>query len=307
MQFLMNALNPARVNKVMVLNEETRVVEVNVDDDQLSLAIGKRGQNVRLASQLMGWRIEVHSERERKEAAEREMRLLVLAPEVLGKLPYVTEDNTQVLIEAGVRTYEEFLETPPISIIEMLEITDAQFEEMEEAADKLDAERKEREAREAEEAAKRAAEEAAAGRGCRRRGRCRCPLRRLPRLQKRLPPRPPTARKPPMAPRPGTTPRPRTTRWSRTTRGYGRRDGRGRRRGYGRRDGRGRRRGYGRRDGRGRRRGHDEATAPASEAVEASDETSDAGASAAPAMSSDDEGESGEAEAGLGERDRRRR
>jgi N utilization substance protein A len=162
MQFLMNALNPARVNKVMVLDEETRVVEVNVDDDQLSLAIGKRGQNVRLASQLMGWRIEVHGERERKEAAERELRVMAAAPEVLAKLPHVTEDNTQALIEAGVRTYEEFLETPPITVIELLGITDAEFEEMEEAADRLDAERKKREAREAEEAAQRAAEEAAA-------------------------------------------------------------------------------------------------------------------------------------------------
>ena len=57
--YLMNALNPARVNKVIVQDEENQVIEVNVDDDQLSLAIGRKGQNVRLASRLTGFRIEV--------------------------------------------------------------------------------------------------------------------------------------------------------------------------------------------------------------------------------------------------------
>ena len=77
------------------------------------------------ASQLTGWRIEVHSERERKEAAEREMRLLAQAPQVLAELPHLDEDKIQKLIEGGVRTYEEFLETPPIHIIDLLGATDA--------------------------------------------------------------------------------------------------------------------------------------------------------------------------------------
>ncbi len=73
--FIVNALAPAEVSKV-VLDEETHRVEVVVPDDQLSLAIGRRGQNVRLASQLTGWQIDIlteqeESERRQKEFAER--------------------------------------------------------------------------------------------------------------------------------------------------------------------------------------------------------------------------------------------
>ena len=73
--FIVNALAPAEVTKV-VLDEDTRRVEVVVPDEQLSLAIGRRGQNVRLASQLTGWQIDIlteaeESERRQKEFAER--------------------------------------------------------------------------------------------------------------------------------------------------------------------------------------------------------------------------------------------
>jgi N utilization substance protein A len=73
--FIVNALAPAEVTKV-VLDEETHRVEVVVPDDQLSLAIGRRGQNVRLGSQLTGWQIDIlteqeESERRQKEFAER--------------------------------------------------------------------------------------------------------------------------------------------------------------------------------------------------------------------------------------------
>jgi transcription termination/antitermination protein NusA len=73
--FLVNALQPAEVTKV-VLDEDAERIEVVVPDDQLSLAIGRRGQNVRLASQLTGWDIDIlteaeESERRQKEFAER--------------------------------------------------------------------------------------------------------------------------------------------------------------------------------------------------------------------------------------------
>jgi N utilization substance protein A len=73
--FIVNALAPAEVTKV-VLDEDTHRVEVVVPDEQLSLAIGRRGQNVRLASQLTGWQIDIlteqeESERRQKEFAER--------------------------------------------------------------------------------------------------------------------------------------------------------------------------------------------------------------------------------------------
>src|SRR6476661_3829254 len=71
--FIVNALAPAEVSKV-VLDEETRRVEVVVPDDQLSLAIGRRGQNVRLASQLTGWQIDILTEAEESERRQEEFK-----------------------------------------------------------------------------------------------------------------------------------------------------------------------------------------------------------------------------------------
>merc|ERR1711991_1174484 len=71
--FLVNALQPAEVSKV-VLDEEAGKIEVVVPDDQLSLAIGRRGQNVRLASQLTGWYIDILSEAEESERRQKEFK-----------------------------------------------------------------------------------------------------------------------------------------------------------------------------------------------------------------------------------------
>ena len=59
---LTNALSPAKVQRVTIIDEQERVMEVVVEDRQLSLAIGKKGQNVRLAAKLTGWRIDIKSE-----------------------------------------------------------------------------------------------------------------------------------------------------------------------------------------------------------------------------------------------------
>jgi N utilization substance protein A len=71
--FVVNALAPAEVAKV-VMDEEQRRIEVVVPDDQLSLAIGRRGQNVRLASQLTGWDIDILTEAEESERRTEELR-----------------------------------------------------------------------------------------------------------------------------------------------------------------------------------------------------------------------------------------
>jgi N utilization substance protein A len=71
--FIVNALAPAEVSKV-VLDEESRRVEVVVPDDQLSLAIGRRGQNVRLASQLTGWSTDILTEAEESDRRQEEFR-----------------------------------------------------------------------------------------------------------------------------------------------------------------------------------------------------------------------------------------
>src|SRR6188508_2920198 len=69
-QFVMNALSPAKVQHVSIVDDADRVMEVVVEDSQLSLAIGKKGQNVRLAAKLTGWRIDIKSEDEKRKEVE---------------------------------------------------------------------------------------------------------------------------------------------------------------------------------------------------------------------------------------------
>ncbi len=81
-QFIANALNPAKAIRVAIKDPEERRVEVVVDDEQLSVAIGKRGQNVRLAAKLTGWNIDVRSEADKRREAEVAMGLAL--PEAAG-------------------------------------------------------------------------------------------------------------------------------------------------------------------------------------------------------------------------------
>jgi len=117
--FIVNALQPAEVVKV-VLDEEADRIEVVVPDDQLSLAIGRRGQNVRLASQLTGWDIDIlteaeESERRQKEFAER--------TQVFMEALDVDETVGQLLAAEGFRNVEEiaFVDVAELSNIQGLD------------------------------------------------------------------------------------------------------------------------------------------------------------------------------------------
>jgi N utilization substance protein A len=79
--FVTNALSPAKVQRVSIVDERERVVEVIVEDKQLSLAIGKKGQNVRLAAKLTGWRIDIKSEEEKRREVEAQFEGLEAAAE----------------------------------------------------------------------------------------------------------------------------------------------------------------------------------------------------------------------------------
>jgi N utilization substance protein A len=68
--FVTNALSPAKVQRVSIVDDREKVMEVVVEDKQLSLAIGKKGQNVRLAAKLTGWRIDIKSEEEKRREVE---------------------------------------------------------------------------------------------------------------------------------------------------------------------------------------------------------------------------------------------
>jgi len=103
-KFVCNALAPAQVSKV-ILDEETRSMEIVVPDDQLSLAIGKRGQNVRLAVMLTGWRIDIKSESKALQQAE-------AAKAAFMHVSGMTELIAQVLINQGITSLEELAEAP---------------------------------------------------------------------------------------------------------------------------------------------------------------------------------------------------
>jgi N utilization substance protein A len=79
--FVTNALSPAKVQRVSIVDDHERVMEVVVEDKQLSLAIGKKGQNVRLAAKLTGWRIDIKSEEEKRREVEAQFQDLELPAE----------------------------------------------------------------------------------------------------------------------------------------------------------------------------------------------------------------------------------
>lgn len=77
----MNALSPAKVQRVTIVDDKEKVMEVVVEDSQLSLAIGKKGQNVRLAAKLTGWRIDIKSEEEKRKEVEAQFGALEASAE----------------------------------------------------------------------------------------------------------------------------------------------------------------------------------------------------------------------------------
>jgi N utilization substance protein A len=114
--FIVNALAPAEVSKV-VMDEEDERVEVVVPDEQLSLAIGRRGQNVRLASQLSGWQIDIMTESQESERRQREFtERTALFQEALD----VDEVIAQLLVTEGFATVEDvaYVENSEVASIE---------------------------------------------------------------------------------------------------------------------------------------------------------------------------------------------
>src|SRR5256714_2948716 len=105
--FAEKALQPAKVARVTVIDSADKHLEVIVDDSQLSLAIGKKGQNVRLAAKLLGWKIDIKSEEEKRQ--EVELQMSAMAPQAATPLENVTglgEGLVEKLKEAGISTVE---------------------------------------------------------------------------------------------------------------------------------------------------------------------------------------------------------
>ena len=101
-RFVCNALAPAEVSRVLI-DETNHAMELIVPDDQLSLAIGRRGQNVRLASQLAGWKLDIVSESKVKEIKDRAFKSL-------SRLEGVNDLHMQTLYNYGIRCAQEILD-----------------------------------------------------------------------------------------------------------------------------------------------------------------------------------------------------
>jgi len=112
--FAEKALQPAKVSRVTVVDSGEKHLEVVVDDTQLSLAIGKKGQNVRLAAKLLGWKIDIKSEEEKRQEVEQQMSaMLPQSVTPLENVPGLGEGLVEKLKAAGVTTVESLADMTP--------------------------------------------------------------------------------------------------------------------------------------------------------------------------------------------------
>ena len=133
--FATHALSPAKVSRITILDAVEKHMEVIVDDSQLSLAIGKKGQNVRLAAKLLTWRIDIKSEEEKRQEVESQMAALVApgAP-VSVLIDYgLTDKLLETLLETGVGTIEKLGGMTPEQLEEIPGIGPDMVEKIQEA------------------------------------------------------------------------------------------------------------------------------------------------------------------------------
>jgi N utilization substance protein A len=128
-RFVCSAISPAVVTKV-ILDEDGRTMELIVPDDMLSLGIGRRGQNVRLAAQLTGWRIDLHSETQITDMNEK-------ARADLSRINALSEDNREILIRYGFRRLEDIADSEPSDLAETLALEEELAQSIIDEADEI--------------------------------------------------------------------------------------------------------------------------------------------------------------------------
>ena len=112
--FATNSISPAKISRVSIAESNEKIMEMVVEDSQLSLAIGKKGQNVRLASKLIGWRIDIKSEEEKRAEVESQMQQLQeTVPTPVENMPGLTPSLLQKLNAAGITTVEQLANLSP--------------------------------------------------------------------------------------------------------------------------------------------------------------------------------------------------
>jgi N utilization substance protein A len=107
-QFATHALSPAKISRVTILDPVEHHMEVIVDDSQLSLAIGKKGQNVRLAAKLLGWKIDIKSEEEKRQEVQSAIEALSTGAPVSVLIDYgLAESTIDALVKGDIGTVEK--------------------------------------------------------------------------------------------------------------------------------------------------------------------------------------------------------
>jgi transcription termination/antitermination protein NusA len=118
--FAEKALQPAKVSRVTLLEGHEKHLEVIVDDSQLSLAIGKKGQNVRLAAKLLGWKIDIKSEEEKRQEVEAQMsQVMTQQSTPLENVPELEPGIIEKLVAAGITTVEQVADMTPEQLEEI--------------------------------------------------------------------------------------------------------------------------------------------------------------------------------------------
>ena len=122
--FAAHALSPAKVSRVTVTDFESKKLQVTVENDQQSLAIGKRGQNVRLAARLVGWDIDIRSEEEMKREIASQMEQMITASVVpLSSIEGISASDYAILSEHGIETIEQLAEAMLDDVSDWLDLS----------------------------------------------------------------------------------------------------------------------------------------------------------------------------------------
>jgi N utilization substance protein A len=131
--FAQHALSPAKVTRVLIVDPEGKRLEVIVEDTQLSLAIGKKGQNVRLASKLIGWNIDIKSEEEKRRDIEQQMAALTAPGTSLEELAGIGPKTLEKLQAHGVPSIERLADMTPEQLMEIPGIGEKMVEKIQQA------------------------------------------------------------------------------------------------------------------------------------------------------------------------------
>jgi N utilization substance protein A len=154
--FAANALSPAKVSKVEINSFEEKKLTVTVPEDQLSLAIGKKGQNVRLAAKLVGWHIDIRSAEEAARAAAAQLEAVMAGGEAsltdIRESLALDQITAERLKDRGIETIEQLTTITVDELVDAIDVSFDQATEILERAHRLLAQKNAREARQAREA-----------------------------------------------------------------------------------------------------------------------------------------------------------